>query len=98
MKILLFVLRSLPVVVSIALSLGAGGLAADAIRSAVKRIKAALDASKTPLDNLLIEPLLRQAIEVAKEIESGHLGGRLAVERVKDLVKLLLAVLANTKN
>jgi hypothetical protein len=97
MKILTLVLRTLPLVVSIALSLGAGGLAADAIRSAVARVKKHIAATKTPIDDALFALPLRLALEVAKEIENGKLAGKEATRRVADLVEAILKVLSNLK-
>lgn len=94
MNVLKLVLRALPLVVSLALRFGAGGVAADAIRSGVKRVRALLDKTPNRVDNLLVEPLLRLALDLAREIEDGQLGGKDAAERVRVLVELLLAALA----
>lgn len=94
MNILALALRALPLVVSLALRFGAGGVAADAIRSGVKRVRLLLDKTPNRVDNLLVEPLLRLALNLAGEIEAGRLGGKDATERVRVVVDLLLAALA----
>lgn len=94
MNLLKIALRALPLIVSLALQFGAGGVAADAIRAGVKRVRKALDRTPTRIDNLVVEPLLRLALDLAREIEAGRLGGKDASERVAVLVKLLLAALS----
>ena len=93
MTVLKFILGSLPFVVSLALRLGAGGVAADAIRSGVKRVRDLLNKTPTSIDNLVVEPLLRLALDLAREIEAGRIGGKDGAERVRVLVDLLLAAL-----
>lgn len=86
-------LRSLPLVVALALRLGAGKVAADAIRVAVKRVRTHLASTKTPVDDIVFAPLLRLALDLAVEIEDGRDDG--VVGRLRDLVELILKALAS---
>ena len=94
MNVLRLVLQALPFIVSLALRFGAGGVAADAIRSGVKRVRDLLNKTPTSIDNLVVEPLLRLALDLAREIEAGRIDGKDAAERVGVVVNLLLTALA----
>jgi hypothetical protein len=96
-KILLAILGALPTAVGVALFLGLGKLAADAIRAVAARVKKHVKATPSPIDDVVAAPLLKVAAALAKDLEDGRLDGKPAADKVRELTEALAKEIAKKK-